>query len=142
MLAGIIILVPKINAAQLRDLNAKLLTCGLFFAGPETEPVLVDTSASRREALEPEQLPHGYDPGPWWSGGHPGAHSLQGHLLPHVGGSLLVRETFIWPCRANWSLLVHPGGVHGSSCTDSALSVLFSRSALYSSVVRVPGIVL
>lgn len=107
LLAGIIILVPKINTARLSDLSTKLLTCGLLFTGPETESVLVDTSAPRREALEPEQLPHGYDPGTWWSGGHPGAHTLQGHLLPHVGGSVLVRETLIWPCRANWSLVVH-----------------------------------
>lgn len=30
---------------------------------PEAEPLLVDAPAPRREALEPQQLPHGYDPG-------------------------------------------------------------------------------
>lgn len=57
LLAGII-LVPEISPAWLNDVNAELLTGGLLFAGPETEPVLVDTSAPRWEAVEPEQLPH------------------------------------------------------------------------------------
>lgn len=30
---------------------------------PQTEPVLVDSPAPRRQAVEPQQLPHGYDPG-------------------------------------------------------------------------------
>ena len=53
------------------------------------EPLLVDTPAPRRQAVEPEQLPHGRDPGAWWRRGHSGAHAVQGHVLPHVGGSVL-----------------------------------------------------
>lgn len=72
------------------------MTCWLLSPGAEAEPVLVDTPAPRRQTLEPEQLPHGHDPGPGWGGRDPGAHPLQGHLLPHVGGSLLVRGTVMW----------------------------------------------
>lgn len=68
----------------------------LLSAGAEAEPVLVDAPAARWQTLEPEQLPHGHDPGPGRGGRDPGAHTLQGHLLPHVGGSLLVRGALIW----------------------------------------------
>ena len=68
------------------------------FPGAETESVLVDPPASRRQAVEPEQLPHGHDPGPGRCGGHPGAHSVQGNLLPHLGGSLLVRAPRVGVC--------------------------------------------
>lgn len=68
----------------------------LLSAGAEAEPVLVDTPAPRWQTLEPEQLPHGHDPGSGRGGRDPGAHPLQGHLLPHVGGSLLVRGTLMW----------------------------------------------
>ena len=64
--------------------------CDVLCAGVEAEPVLVDSPAPRRKAVEPEQLPHGHDPGPRRGGGHPGTHPLQGHLLPHLGGTLLV----------------------------------------------------
>mmetsp|Transcript_13659 Transcript_13659/g.18094 ORF Transcript_13659/g.18094 Transcript_13659/m.18094 type:complete len:266 (+) Transcript_13659:4972-5769(+) len=53
------------------------------------EPLLVDPPTPRRQAVEPEQLPHGHDPGAWRRGGHPGAHALQGHVLPYLGGALL-----------------------------------------------------
>ena len=33
-----------------------------MFSGVEAEPVLVDPPASRRQAVEPEQLPHRHDP--------------------------------------------------------------------------------
>lgn len=46
------------NAGWLNDVNAELLIGGLLFTGPETEPILVDTSTPRWEAVEPEQLPH------------------------------------------------------------------------------------
>lgn len=72
------------------------MICLLLSAGAEAEPVLVDAPAPRWQTLEPEQLPHGHDPGSGWSGRDPGAHTLQGHLLPHMGGSLLVRATLIW----------------------------------------------
>lgn len=103
----IIILVLTISASKLDDLNTKLLTSVLLSPGPETEPILVDASAPRWQTLEPEQLPHRYDPGTWWSGRNPGAYSLQGYLLPHMGGSFLVRETLMWPCLANGSSVVH-----------------------------------
>jgi hypothetical protein len=44
---------------------------------------------ARRQAVEPQQLPHGRDPGAGRRGGHPGAHAVQGHLLPDLGGSVL-----------------------------------------------------
>ena len=55
----------------------------------EAKPFLVDSPASRRQAVEPEQLPNRHDPGARWCGGHSRAHPLQGNLLPNVGGSLL-----------------------------------------------------
>lgn len=58
--------------------------------GAETEPVLVDPPTSRWQAMEPEQLQDRHDTSPRRSGGYTGAHTLQGHLLPHLGGSLLV----------------------------------------------------
>ena len=58
-------------------------------SGAETEPVLVDPPTSRREALEPEQLPDGHDPGPRGRGGDPGAHPVSRDLLSHLGGSVL-----------------------------------------------------
>lgn len=58
--------------------------------GPQAEPVLVDAPAARRQTVEPEQLPHGHDPGPGRSRGHPWAHTLQGDLLPYLGRSFLV----------------------------------------------------
>jgi len=42
---------------------ALLLTPFFFRIGLKTESVLVDASASRRKALELEQLSHGHDPG-------------------------------------------------------------------------------
>ena len=59
-------------------------------AGSEAESLLVDSSETRWQTVEPEQLPHRHDPGSGWCGGHPGTHALQRHLLPHMGGSLLV----------------------------------------------------
>lgn len=62
----------------------------LFPLGPKTKPVLVDPPTSRRQVVEPEQLSHRHDSSARRSRGHPRAHTLQGHLLPHLGGSLLV----------------------------------------------------
>ena len=42
-----------------------------------------------RQTVEPEQLPDGHDPGAGRRGGHSGAHALQRHILPDVGGPLL-----------------------------------------------------
>ena len=53
------------------------------------EPVLVDASAARRQAVEPEQLPHRHDPGPGRRRGDPRTYALQGHVLPHMGRPLL-----------------------------------------------------
>lgn len=58
--------------------------------GAETEPVLVDPPTSRWQAVEPEQLQDRHDTSPRRSGGYTGTYTLQGHLLPHLGGSLLV----------------------------------------------------
>lgn len=60
-------------------------------AGAEAESVLVDPPEARRQTVEPEQLPHRHDPGSGRRGGHPRTHTLQRHLFPHLGGSLLVR---------------------------------------------------
>ena len=57
--------------------------------GHAHQPVLVDAPAPRRQAVEPEQLPHRRHPGVGRRGGHPGAHAVQGHLLPHLGGPVL-----------------------------------------------------
>lgn len=45
---------------------------------PQDEPLLVDAPAPRREAVEPQQLPDGHDPGPRRRRRHPRAHPLQG----------------------------------------------------------------
>lgn len=115
------VLVPTVSAA-------KGMICSLLSPGAEAEPVLVDTPAPRWQTLEPEQLPHGYDPGSGWGGRDPGAHPLQGHLLPHVGGSLLVRGTLLWAL--------------GSGCAGSVEFLLVFSGCfrtLWSSVVRALG---
>ncbi len=63
----------------------------LLSAGAEAESVLVDPPEARWQTVEPEQLPHRHDPSSGRRGGHPGTHTLQRHLLSHLGGSLLVR---------------------------------------------------
>mmetsp|Transcript_10158 Transcript_10158/g.30033 ORF Transcript_10158/g.30033 Transcript_10158/m.30033 type:complete len:262 (-) Transcript_10158:2381-3166(-) len=55
----------------------------------EEQHLLVDAPAPRRQAVEPQQLPHRHDPGSRRRGGHPRAHPVQGHVLPHVGGPFL-----------------------------------------------------
>ena len=61
-------LVPVIKPSRL----GKVMSMSLFVVlGVEAESVLVDSSTPRRQAVEPEQLPHGHDPGPRWGGGHP-----------------------------------------------------------------------
>lgn len=67
------------------------MTLSHLVTGPEAESFLVDSPETRWQTLEPEQLSYRHDPGSWWCGGHPGAHTLQRHLLSHLGGSLLVR---------------------------------------------------
>ena len=64
--------------------------------GAEAEPLLVDPPAPRRQAVEPEQLPHRHDPGAGRGRGHPRTHALQGNLLPNLGGALLV-STLLQP---------------------------------------------
>ena len=49
----------------------------------------VDAPAPRRQALEPEQLPDGHDPGPGRRRGYLGAHVVQGYLFSDLGGPLL-----------------------------------------------------
>ena len=39
--------------------------------------------------MESEQLQDRHDPGTGGSGGHPGTHFVQGHVLPHLGGAVL-----------------------------------------------------
>ena len=53
------------------------------------EPVLVDASKARRQAVEPEQLPHRRHPGARRRGRYLGAHAVQRDVLPHVGRSVL-----------------------------------------------------
>ena len=62
----------------------------LSFVGVEAEPVLVDSPATRRQTVEPQQLSHGHDTSPRRGGGYTGTHPVQGHLLPYLGGALLV----------------------------------------------------
>uniref|UniRef100_A0A8D8R6G1 Uncharacterized protein n=1 Tax=Cacopsylla melanoneura TaxID=428564 RepID=A0A8D8R6G1_9HEMI len=58
-------------------------------SGSEAEPLLVDSPTPRRQTVELEQLPYGHDPGTRRCGGYSRAYTLQGNLLPHLGGSLL-----------------------------------------------------
>ena len=67
---------------------SRSLRCA-FVVDPEAKPVLVDPSETRWQAVEPEQLPHRHDPGTWRRGGNPGTHPVQGHLFPHLGGTVL-----------------------------------------------------
>mmetsp|Transcript_9140 Transcript_9140/g.25471 ORF Transcript_9140/g.25471 Transcript_9140/m.25471 type:complete len:213 (-) Transcript_9140:2208-2846(-) len=60
---------------------------GALPAAPE--PVLVDASKARRQAVEPEQLPHRRHPSSRRRGRYLGAHAVQRDVLPHVGRSLL-----------------------------------------------------
>ena len=57
--------------------------------GRARQPVLVDARAPRRQAVEPQQLPHGRDPGPRGRRGDPGAHAVQGDGVPDLGGPVL-----------------------------------------------------
>ena len=53
-----------------------LSNCGLSIVGSQTESLLVDTPATRWQAVEPEQLPDRHDPSPWRCGGHSGTHAF------------------------------------------------------------------
>ena len=80
-----------------------LLKLCMIPTGLETKSILVDTPAPRRQAVEPEQLPHRHDPGAWRSGGYPRTHPVQGDLLPDLGRSVLVstaRQKLSW-CKLN-----------------------------------------
>eukprot|EP00954_Amorphochlora_amoebiformis_P009654 751248-Amorphochlora_amoeboformis.AAC.1 len=57
--------------------------------GSKAKPFLVDASETRRKAMEPQQLSYGCHPGPGRCRRHPRAHTIQGYLLPHLGGSFL-----------------------------------------------------
>jgi len=61
-----------------------------YFAGSETESILVDTPAPWWQVVEPKQLPYRYDPGSWRCRRHPWAYSLQGYILSNMGRSVLV----------------------------------------------------
>ena len=73
----------------------------LLFLGFEAEPVLVDSSAPRRQTVEPEQLPYGHDPSPRRGGGYTGTYTLQGYLLPYLGGALLVSTSSL-----SWDIFI------------------------------------
>ncbi len=62
-----------------------------LFSGVEAKSILVDSPKAWWEIVEFKQLPYRHDPGTWRGRRHSWAHTLQGNLLPHLGGSLLVR---------------------------------------------------
>ncbi len=55
---------------------------------------LVDSSKARWKIMGLEQLPHGYDPSSWRCGRYSGTRFIQGHLFPHLGRTILVRDPF------------------------------------------------
>jgi hypothetical protein len=64
--------------------------------GSETKSFLVDSPAPRWQTVELEQLPYRHDSSSWWRGRHLRTHLIQGHLLPDVGRSFLVRFVILF----------------------------------------------
>lgn len=97
----------------------------IVITGAEAESVLVDPPEARRKTVEPEQLPHRHDPGSGRCGRHPGAHTLQRHLFPYLGGSLLVRTLkSLFPSLLVLALLSEVMGLFDIKCIKIASLVL------------------
>lgn len=68
----------------------------VWLLGAEAESLLVDPPASRRQVVEPEQLPYWHDTSSRRCWGYIRAHLVQRHLLPYLGGFVLVSAHLVY----------------------------------------------